>query len=128
MVGESIKVEGQLRSVVEDISEREDMSLLDTGQMLVDEGIKVKQSGEPKLSGPFGVSRPFSKISFGGVKTELRIRVSDDQIPQARNLFDERTKTENLRQALRLGAIVESDEEMEIQGPGGVIRPFADVE
>lgn len=126
----SVRVEPGLKEAVRDKSNRDDSTLLDAGAALVNAGIDTKVNrGEPEISGPFGVSRPFSKISFGGRgKSEVRIRVSEDKINRAIEVFNARDKTKALRQAMRLGAIMESEGDVQVEGKAGVTRPFADWE
>ena len=131
MVRESVTVERGLRRLVERAEQERDVTLGEAGGYLIDRGLEVRRAGmEPSIEGPFGVSRPFSKVSLSGngPKTEVSVVLADGTVEQARDVFEERTDTENLRRAMRLGAISEYSQEFKVEGKAGVIsRPFADV-
>jgi len=127
-VRKSVKVEVGLREVIEHFEKDSDMNLGETGGYLAKKGVEAKRDGkDPRIKGPFGIDRPFSKIEIGtGGKTEVSIVLDEQTVQDARDVFGERTDTANLRQAMRLGAMVEEeDPKTSIKGPFGTIRPFA---
>lgn len=140
MVRKSVKVERELRKVVEKVANERDLTLSEAGGLLVEEGVALKKSDqEPRIEGPFGIRRPFSEISFGGEpKVEVSIVLPDGELERVRETFDElgrvrkaftkRADATNIRQAMRLGASVEFADNISIRGPGGMKRPFLDIE
>lgn len=131
MSTKSIRVEHALREIVNKVQYETDRNIQESTEYLIRLGLDAKEAGkDPVIEGPFGISRPFSKLKIGSNQgtTELRIRRSKVDIDKAAELFGERTDTENLRQALRLGAITEFSDDVGVEGPGGFTRIFADVD
>jgi len=126
MTRKSVRMEFELKQAIDDISADIGETITDGGFNIAQRGVEVAESGQPVIEGPFGMERPFSKLSFsGGNAAEARIRVTDELLEDAREQFGNRTDTENLREALRLGVAVMGERDIKIEGAGGVIRPFA---
>ncbi|WP_411967474.1 hypothetical protein [Haloferax sp. YSSS75] len=121
------RVESEIRKAIDDIAAGE-WTISDTAAKLIRIGIAVRESGaEPKIEGPFGLPRPFAKISLGDTMVELRTEVSEDTADRLTNEFDNKPNTA-AREALRLGVIAVSMDELKIRGPAGEPRPFAQIE
>ncbi len=123
----SPRIEIELKEAVEDIA-GSDWTFGETAAKLIEIGVAVRESGaEPEIRGPFGLPRPFAKISLGDRMTELRTELSDDVSERLIDQFNNKPNTA-AREALRLGIYTVAGEEFAIEGPTGGPRPFATIE
>jgi len=117
----------ELAKAVEGDSRPSDLSK--TAQKLIHIGVALRKSGlEPDIEGPFGViKRPFASIEFGGDTVSFGTQLTADMIDELTALFTEQ-KHPAAREALRLGVIAVYLNDLDITGPLGGPRPFAQVD
>lgn len=129
----NLRVESRLRDRVAELAKRVEgdsrpSDLSKTAQKLIHVGLALRKSGvEPEIEGPFGViSRPFASIEFGGEKVTFGTQLTTDVIEELQGAFTNKKHTA-AREALRLGIIAVYLNKLDITGPLGGPRPFADV-
>lgn len=117
---------------VEGSAEPRDLSK--TAEKLIEVGLGIQMADNkndggilPTVSGPFGIiPRPWAEPSFDGEDVRLGTRVDAEVIEELQSAFGV-TKHTAAKQALRLGIILINKDELEIRGPFGVERPFAQI-
>lgn len=123
----SPRIEIELKQAVEDIA-GSDWTINETAAKLIEIGVAVRESNaEPEITGPFGLPRPFAKISLGDRMTELRTEVDDKLASRLIKQFNNKPNTA-AREALRLGVYTVAGEQFSIKGPEGGPRPFAKID
>lgn len=122
----SPRIEWEIKDVIEKIA-KSDLTISDTAANLIIIGLAIRESGaEPKIEGPFGVPRPFAKISFGDRMTEIRTEVEEEILDRLTSEFDHKPNT-SAREAMRLGVLAVAEDQIKIVGPAGGPRPFAQI-
>lgn len=116
----------KLAKSVEGDNRPSDMSK--TAQKLIHVGLALRKSGiEPEFEGPLGIiPRPFASIEFGGEKLTFGTQLSEETLRELTREFSEKKHT-SAREALRLGVIALELNELDVTGPLGGPRPFANV-
>ena len=129
----NLRVESGLRDRVAKISQRvegdtrpTDMSA--TAQKLIYVGLALRKSGiEPEFEGPLGlIPRPFATIEFGGETVTFGTQLPESVTEDLTAAFSEK-KHPSAREALRLGVIALELGELDVTGPLGGPRPFANI-
>lgn len=123
----SPRIDVNFRQAIDEIAQGE-RQIGETAAKLIHIGIAVREVGaEPEITGPFGLPRPFAKISLSDMKTEIALELDDDLYERLINEFNSKKNTA-AREALRLGVFTVADDQFEITGPAGGPRPFAGIE
>jgi len=130
----NLRLESGLKEAVSKISQSVEgdtrpTDLSKTAQKLIIIGIGAEKSGiQGKVVGPFGIlPRPFATASFGGEKVTMGTQLTEDNIEDLKEIFENKKHTA-AREALRLGVIMVQAEELDVEGPLGGPRPFAEIE
>ncbi|WP_302080576.1 hypothetical protein [Salinibaculum rarum] len=136
----NLRIQQGLRDHVADIAREVEggdspRELSATAENLIYVGMGIKCADQrsddsilPTIEGPFGVlPRPWAEPSFDGDDVRLGTRVDSDIIDTLEAAFN-KTKHTAAKQALRLGVILLEKDAITIRGPGGVRRPFANVD
>lgn len=99
-----------------------------TARKLILIGLAFRREGlEPQYEGPLGIlPRPFATPTFGGDSVTFGTQLEADASDDLQAVFDEKPHTA-AREALRLGVIAVQLNQLELTGPLGIQRPFADV-
>lgn len=129
----NLRMGAELKAAVERASEHllgdtRPTDLSTTAQKLILVGLGARQAGiEPEIRGPLGVlSRPFARASFDGETVTMGTQLDTETIDQLEEAFVEKKHTA-ARRALRLGVIMVQADELDIEGPFGGPRPFAEI-
>lgn len=120
------RVEFEIKEAIDRISQGE-WTISETAKKLIRVGIAIREADmEPKITGPLGIPRPFASISLSDKMTEIRTEIDEDLATRLTNHFDNKRNTA-AREAIRLGVIAAAGDHLEIEGPAGGPRPFADI-
>lgn len=129
----NLRLGAELKAAVEQASEHllgdtRPTDLSTTAQKLILVGLGARQAGiEPEIRGPLGVlSRPFARASFDGETVTMGTQLDAKTIDQLKEAFVEKKHTA-ARRALRLGVIMMQADQLDIEGPLGGPRPFAEI-
>lgn len=129
----NLRVEQGLKDEVSKISEdiegdTRPSDLSKTAQKLISIGIGAEQAGvQEKVVGPLEIlPRPFATAEFGGEKLAMGTQLTEEQIDDLQDVFDAKKHTA-AREALRLGVVIIQAGHLDIEGPLGIFRPFAEM-
>jgi hypothetical protein len=121
------RVETELKRAIEEYAGA-DRTISQTAADLIKIGIGVRESGiEPEIKGPFGLPRPFAKVSLSDQMTDFRTEIDEETHDELIENFSSKPNTA-AREAIRLGVFTVAGDQFEIEGPEGGPRPFADIE
>ncbi len=121
------RVETELKRAIEEYTGA-DRTISQTAADLIRIGIEVRKSGiEPEIKGPFGLPRPFAKVSLSDQMTELRTEIGEETHDELIEYFSSKPNTA-AREAIRLGVFTVAGDRFEIEGAEGGPRPFAKIE
>jgi hypothetical protein len=130
----NLRVASELRDHVAKIaqaSEGDDRStdMSTVARKLIYIGLGVRKSGgEPEVAGKFGLAfRPFSRVQFEGDRVTFGTQLEEDVANDLEAWFDT-SRHGAAREALRLGVIALQHDDLQIKGPFGMPRPFAEVD
>jgi len=119
-----VRIEGWIKSFIEDLAKKTGRKMSDVARDLAWVGIDIEKSGGIKIVGPLGLERPFASLDLGGSRERLNIWLEEDMIKELKSLSGGNVR-EALREALRLGALaVSGGEHVKIVGPFGRERPL----
>ena len=132
----NLRLERGLRDQVKELAEAVEgddrpSDLSKTARKLILIGIGAERAGiQEKVQGPLGIPRPFATVEFGGQKDTMGTQLTPDELEELQDVFEAKKHTA-AREALRLGVIiVEADStnfDLDIGGPFGILRPFAEI-
>ena len=101
-----------------------DNHLSDIVRDLIDLGIGYREEAPIIIEGAFGISRSFSKLSFGDERTRISAWVAEEQIIKAMEVFHN-NENGSLREAIRLGFIMLHADSVRLKNPFTEIPPFS---
>ena len=130
----NLRLESGLRDHVRELAQNVEgddrpSDLSKTARKLIVIGIGAERAGiQETASGPLGIPRPFATVDFGGEKDTMGTQLSTSELEDLQAVFDAKKHTA-AREALRLGVIIikADDPELDVTGPGGILRPFAKI-
>ena len=130
----NLRVESGLHETVADLAalsegDTRPTDLSRTARKLILIGLAFRRDGlEPQYEGPLGVlPRPFATPTFGGDSVTFGTQLETAAYDAVETVFDEKPHTA-AREALRLGVIAVQLDQLELTGPLGLSRPFAEVD
>lgn len=118
-----IRIESILKNLVQRMADERNRSLSDAVRDLIDLGIGYSEEGPVMFEGAFGISRSFSKLSFGDERTRISVWVDEEQIEKAIQGF-QNSENGSIREAIRLGFIMYHADLVKIKGPRHSVQPF----
>jgi hypothetical protein len=98
----TIRVESNLKRLIEKLAEVKGLRISDVARELIEIGIRTQERQETKLIGSMWVEVPFESISLGGDQERLNLYVDEEQLSLAQKIFGA-TEQAVLRKALRIG-------------------------
>lgn len=125
MRGVTLRIEKILKKQIQKIADKTQRNLSDITRDLIDLGTGYQQESPIIIKGVFGITRSFSKLSYGDEGTRMSIYLEEEQIEQAVNAF-KNTETGSIREAIRLGFIMLYAEKVRFTNPKTEIYPFKD--
>lgn len=125
MRGVTLRIEKILKKQIQKIADKTKRNMSDITRDLIDLGIGYQQESPIIIKGVFGITRSFSKLSYGDEGTRMSIYLEEEQIEQAVNAF-KNTETGSIREAIRLGFIMLYAEKVRFTNPKTEIYPFKD--
>lgn len=125
MRGVTLRIEKILKKQIQKITDKTQRNLSDVTRDLIDLGTGYQRESPIIIKGVFGITRSFSKLSYGDEGTRISIYLEEEQIEQAVNAF-KNTETGSIREAIRLGFIMLYAEEVSFTNPKTEVYPFRD--
>lgn len=123
MRGVTLRIEKILKKQIQKIVDKTQRNLSDITRDLIDLGTGYQQESPIIIKGVFGITRSFSKLSYGDEGTRISIYLEEEQIEQAVKTF-KNTETGSIREAIRLGFIMLYAEEVRFTNPQTEVYPF----
>lgn len=128
----NLRVESGLQETVAELAalsegDTRPTDLSRTARKLILIGLAFRRDGlEPQYEGPLGIlPRPFATPTFGGDSVTFGTQLEIAAFEELQTAFDEKPHTA-AREALRLGVMAVQLDQVELTGPLGIPRPFAD--
>lgn len=129
----NLRVEEGLKDEVSKIAEdlegdTRPSDLSSTAQKLISVGIGAERAGvQKKVVGPLEIlPRPFATAEFGGEKLAMATQLTSEQVDDLQDVFETKKHTA-AREALRLAVVMIQAGNLDIEGPLGIFRPFAEM-
>ncbi len=120
----AIRIESILKEQMQKMADNADCHLSDIVRDLIDLGIGYREEAPLVLEGAFGISRSFSKLSFGDERTRISAWVEEVQIKKAMDAF-QNNENGSLREAIRLGFIMLHADSVRFKSPFTEMQPFS---
>ena len=121
----TLRIESILKEQIQKLSEQKKRSRSEVTRDLIDLGIGYQQESPIIIKGAHGITRSFSKLSYGDERTRISIYLSEEQFREASKAFNN-SETGAIREAIRLGYIMLHAEKVSFTNPEKVIHPFKD--
>lgn len=125
MRGVTLRIEKILKKQIQKIADKTQRNLSDITRDLIDLGTGYQQESPIIIKGVFGITRSFSKLSYGDEGTRISIYLEEEQIKQAVKAF-KNTETGSIRESIRLGFIMLYAENVRFTNPKTEVYPFKD--
>lgn len=125
MRGVTLRIEKILKKQIQKITDKTQRNLSDITRDLIDLGTGYQQESPIIIKGVFGITRSFSKLSYGDEGTRISIYLEEEQIKQAVKAF-KNTETGSIRESIRLGFIMLYAENVRFTNPKTEVYPFKD--
>jgi len=125
MRGVTLRIEKILKKQIQKIADKTQRNLSDITRDLIDLGTGYQQESPIIIKGVFGITRSFSKLSYGDEGTRISIYLEEEQIKHAVKAF-KNTETGSIREAIRLGFIMLYAEKVRFTNPKTEVYPFRD--
>jgi len=120
----AIRIESILKEQMQRMADIADSPLSDIVRCLIDLGIGYREEAPIIIEGAFGISRSFSKLSFGDERTRISAWVEEVQIKKAMDAFHN-NENGSLREAIRLGFIMLHADSVRFKNPFTEMQPFS---
>ncbi len=120
----AIRIESILKEQMQKMADIADSHLSDIVRDLIDLGIGYREEAPIIIEGAFGISRSFSKLSFGDERTRISAWVEEEQIKKAMDAFQS-NENGSLREAIRLGFIMLHADSVRLKNPLTEMNPFS---
>ena len=119
----TLRIERILKELIQKIADDAQKTLSETVRDLIDLGTGYQQEAPITMQGAFGISRSFSKLSYGDEGARMSLYVEEEQIKTAVDTF---VNSENgsIREAIRLGFIMLHADSVRFKNPYTEIQPF----
>ena len=119
----TIRIETILKERIQKTAEQKNRTPSEITRDLIDLGIGYQQESPIIIQGAQGITRSFSKLSYGDETTRISIYLDEEQIQKATECFNN-TETGAIREAIRLGFIMLNAEKVRFTNPHTEIYPF----
>lgn len=119
----TLRLERILKELIQKLADDAQKSLSEIVRDLIDLGIGYHQEAPITMQGAFGISRSFSKLSYGDEGTRMSLYLEKEQIEAVVGTF-ENTENGSIREAIRLGFIMLHADSVKFKNPYAEIQPF----
>jgi hypothetical protein len=119
----TLRIESILKEQIQKLSEQKKKSTSKVTRDLIDLGIGYQQESPIIIKGAQGITRSFSKLSYGDEGTRISIYLDEEQVKEASKTFNN-SETGAIREAIRLGFIMLNAEKVRFTNPKKEIYPF----
>jgi hypothetical protein len=119
----TLRIESILKEQIQKLSEQKKRSSSEVTRDLVDLGIGYQRESPVIIKGAHGITRSFSKLSYGDEGTRISIYLDEEQVKEASKIFNN-SETGAIREAIRLGYIMLHAEKVRFANPRKEIHPF----
>jgi len=120
----TIRIESILKEQIQKMADIADNHLSNIVRDLIDLGIGYKEEAPIIIEGAFGISRSFSKLSFGDERTRISTWVEEEQIKEAMKAF-QNNENGSLREAIRLGFLMLHADSVQFKNSLTQMHPFS---
>jgi len=121
----TLRIETILKEQIQKISEQKNRNASEVTRDLIDLGTGYQQESPIIIKGALGITRSFSKLSYGDEGTRISIYLDEEQIQEASKTFKD-SETGTIREAIRLGFIMLHADNVRFTNPHTEIYPFKD--
>lgn len=119
----TLRIEAILKEQIQKISEKQNINTSEVIRNLIDLGIGYQQESPIIIQGAHGITRSFSKLSYGDEITRISLHLDEDQIHEALSTFKD-TEASSIREAIRLGFIMLHADKVRFTNIHTEIYPF----
>lgn len=119
----TLRIETILKELIQKMADDTQRNLSEIVRDLIDLGIGYQQEAPVTIQGAFGISRSFSKLSYGDGGTRISLYIEEGQIKNAVEAF-RNTENGSIREAIRLGFIMLHAETFRFKNPYTETQPF----
>jgi hypothetical protein len=101
----TLRIETILKEQLKKISEQHNRNTSEVIRDLINLGVGYQQESPIIIKGAHGITRSFSKLSYGDEITRISLHLDEEQIQDALETFKD-NETSAIREAIRLGFIM----------------------
>ena len=119
----TLRIETILKELMQKIADQTNRNQSEITRDLIDLGIGYQQESPIIIQGAFGITRSFSKLSYGDEGTRFSVYLEEEQIENAVKAF-KNNENGSIREAIRLGFIMLNAEKVSFINPHTEIYPL----